>query len=250
MYDRTRVLCLGSQQAQAHLAEEDSQYHDDQRTGPPGAPLAEQPCAQVVAQDAEAACGEPQGEVGDSVPEEHGQGGDVGGQVDDLGDPSGGVEAHVGRAGEEEQEEGTGTRPVEAVVGPRQQGNGEGDGQGFTEREGGFFHLQAGTAQDVPGGERQHHQHGQGKPALRDQQGEPGPGGGTGQGKHHAEQGLPPGDKALPGVAEGGYGGAHGGAELVGADGGVDGDSGDQVGGQGDQPAASGDGVHKSGDAH
>ena len=46
------------------------------------------------------------------------------------------------------------------------------------------------------------------------------------------------------------HSGAHGGAELVGAQGVMDGDAGDEVGGQGDEPAATGDGVHKPGDAH
>ena len=77
-------------------------------------------------------------------------------------------------------------------------------------------------------------------------QGQLGSQGGAKEGKDHADRRLPPGDEALPGEPDGGEGGAHGGAELVGGNGVVGRDPGDQVGGEGNQPSSTCHRVHKT----
>ena len=197
-----------------------------------------------------AASHQTQRQIADPAAQEHRQRRHIGGQVDGLGQPCRLVQGQVRHSGQQQEQKGARARAVEAVVDAQHQGNGQTDEQGLAEGVRFPFLGQPLRAEQIAGGQGEDDQHEDAERAGGDRQRQLCAQAGASQGKEDTQQRLPPGDEPAAGVANGGCGGAHGGTELVGAQGVVNGDAGDEVGGQGDQSAAAGDGVHKSGDAH
>ena len=225
--------------------EEQGQHPQHDGFDPPAPLFQEEGGPQAVAHQAAGPRRQAQGQQHLAVEPEKGQAREVGGEVEDLGHPVGGGQGEMGRNGEEEQEKGPRPGPVKPVVHPHPQGHGQSDGKGLSRGKGGPVAPHPLAPEEVGGGHRQDDQHHPAEGLIVQPEGQAGPCRRPRQGPHRQHQGPLPGDVPPPGQLPHRQGGAHGGAELVGADGHMGRQPRHKVGRQGDQPPAPGHRVHK-----
>ena len=206
--------------------------------------------ADVVPGNAAEPCDEAQQKEDFPVHQVYGQRRYIGGEVDGFGNAVCLSEAEVGECRQQQDQEGSRTGAVKAVVHADYQRNAGCDERGLQRREFRPAFVQVAGTENVESCERQNHQHDPLKERVADQQCEVGADVRADQRGDDAGQRLLPGNIMRKGKLGGCDGGAHGGAELVGGDGVVHRQPGDHVGGERNQPAAARHGVDKTAQKH
>ena len=184
------------------------------------------------------------------MPQEHGQGSKVGREVDYLGSAGRFVQADMCHSCEQQHEEGTCTRAIEAIVDTDEESQREDNQHGLFIGIGFLIRLERLLAKHVAGCQRQDHQHDKLEGISLDQQRQTCAQPRTAQGSYHGGKHPLPMDKATAGIVPSGNQCTQTGTELVGTDGRMRGQTGNQVSRQGDESATAGNGINKARQEH
>ena len=229
---------------------EEDEYDEDRRADDFHAVFHHEAGADVVTDHIADGAWDADQEDGLAVQDEDHEGGDVRRQVDDLRLAVGCFDAELREDGEGDDEEGAGTRAVEAIIEADDEGGEDGGHVDLRAVRRCFFDIivEDVSVQDDEGSHGQDDEQDRDEDLLRDEEADTGTDRGADDSCNDGRDGELPVDEAFADEADGRNGGAAAAGKLVGADGVMRREAGEQVGRKGNQTAASADGVDETGE--
>lgn len=229
---------------------EEDEYDEDRRADDFHAVFHHEAGADVVSDHVADGAWDAEQEDGLAVQDEDHEGGDVRRQVDDLRLAIGGFDAEFREDGEGDDEEGAGTRAVEAIIEADDKCGEDGGHVDLRAVRRCFFDVvvEDVAVQDDEGGHGQDDEQNRDEDLLRDEEADAGTDRGADDSRNDGRDRELPVDEAFADEADGRDRGAAAAGKLVGADGVMRREAGQQVGRKGNQTAASADGVDETGE--
>ena len=229
---------------------EEDEHNENRRTNDFHAVFHHETGADVVTDHVADGAWDADQEDGLAVQDEDHKGGDVRRQVDHLRLAVGGFDAELREDGEGDDEEGAGTRAVEAIIEADDKCGEDGGHVNFRGIRLRFFDVivEDVAVQDNEGGHGQDDEEDRDEDLLRDEEADAGTDRGSDDSGDDGRNRELPVDEAFADEADGRDGRAAAAGKLVGADGVMRREAGEQIGRKGNQASASADGVDETGE--